>query len=256
MKKITVFIIVAMIGFASCAKKEKATAKKEQQATEANVYKGYPEALVKVFKKHGGLATWKQKKVLSFRKGDEEHTTDLYSRKALIAGTDYTIGFDGKKPWVQQKDTASFKGNADFYYNLYFYFYAMPFILADDGIVYEEAAPITFEGVSYPGIKISYNSGVGVSPEDNYYLYYNPKTYQMEWLGYTVTFFSKKASNTVKLIKYGAWTEVDGVLLPKSMTWYKRDENGAPLEPAKEPTVFEEITLSKTALTDDFYKKR
>ena len=52
-----------------------------------------------------------------------------------------------------------------------FYFYAMPFILADDGIIYEDVAALKFEGKSYPGIKISYESGVGESPEDEYILY-------------------------------------------------------------------------------------
>ena len=31
----------------------------------------------------------------------------------------------------------------------------------------------TFEGKEYPGILISYNSGVGASPEDEYILYYD-----------------------------------------------------------------------------------
>ena len=51
------------------------------------------------------------------------------------------------------------KGIPKFYYNLMFYFYAMPFILADDGIVYEDVKPLDIEGKSYPGIKISYESG-------------------------------------------------------------------------------------------------
>lgn len=129
----------------------------------------------------------------------------------------------------------------------------MPFVLADDGIIYEQAKPLVFENKEYPGFKISYKANVGASPDDNYYMYYNPESYQMEWLAYSVTYFSKKPSDKTNLIRYNEWSKVGGFLLPKSITWYKKDKNNEPLTPARAATVFSNRTVSKTALDEQMF---
>jgi len=106
-----------------------------------------------------------------------------------------------------------------------FYFYAMPFVLADDGIVYEDVEPLTFEGRAYPGIKISYEKGVGESPEDEYIIYYDAPTGKMTWLGYTVTYFTNEKSKEWHFIRYTDWQDVNGLKLPKRMTWYETENN-------------------------------
>lgn len=244
MKKIITVLVFATI-LISCKPSEK----------KVDVYKNYPENIANVLKKHGGLDNWKKLQVLSFNKGEEAHTVDLHSRKTVINTPNYSLGFDGKEIWLSQQDSTAFKGNKDFYYNLYFYFYTMPFVLADDGITYEETIPLTFEGVSYPGYKISYASDKGTSPDDNYYVFYNPETFQMEWLGYTVTYFSKKPSDKFNIIRYNDWNDVNGFLLPKSITWYKKGEDGQPAEPAKPATEFTLPLVSQAKLADGFYDK-
>lgn len=247
MKKIA-FVVITTITLLAC--KEKST-KQEKEAS------NYPVSLSKVFDKHGGLDAWNEQQQISFKKGSEMHTIDLHSRKSIITTDNYSLGFDGKNVWLTEKDTLSFKGNKDFYYNLYFYFYAMPFVLADNGIVYEESKPLLFEGKTYPGIKVSYKANIGSSPDDNYYLYYNPETFQMEWLQYSVTFFSKKASSKVNTIRYNDWTDVNGFLLPNSLTWYKKDEKGNISEPARSATIFTNQKVSTQKLDDSiFYKSK
>ena len=247
MKKITLLFFVTAIAIAC---------KQNPQKEKTTIIKtNYPEALQKIFEKHGSIENWKKMSVLSFTKGDEVHTTDLHTRKSLIKSPKYSIGFDGEKAWLSQKDTTAFKSKPEFYYNLYFYFYTMPFVLADEGIVYSETKPISFEGVDYPGIKISYNNGVGASPEDNYFLYYNPKTYQMEWLGYTMTYFSQKESKAISLIRYNDWVNVEDFLLPNSLTWYKKGGNGNPISPARPAVEFTNITVSQTSLKYSFFNK-
>ncbi|KJD33288.1 hypothetical protein PW52_14695 [Tamlana sedimentorum] len=189
----------------------------------------YPETITKVFDAHGGIDTWNKMNTLEFLitkpAGEEKHTTDLKTRKSIIDMQKHTIGFNGENVWLKNKFEDEYKGNPKFYYNLMFYFYAMPFVLADDGINYEEAEPLTFEGVTYPGIKISYEAGVGESPDDEYILYYNAETYQMEWLAYTVTFRSKTKSEKFSFIKYGVWEDLNGLKLPKTISWYKVEDN-------------------------------
>ncbi len=247
MKKI-VFVIIAVITLVSCKEKAIKSELKDRK---------YPESLSKMFEKHGGLEEWNALKQLSFTKGTEIHIVDLHSRKSLITAENYSLGFDGVTPWLQQKDSMSFKGNKDFYYNLFFYFYAMPFVLADNGIVYEKSKPLVFEGITYPGIKISYKANIGSSPDDNYYVYYNSETYQMEWLQYSVTFFSKKPSSKVNTIRYNDWLDIDGFLLPNSLTWYKKDKNGNISEPARSATIFTNQEVSTEILNERiFYKTK
>lgn len=214
----------------------------------------YPTALQKVFEKHGSLASWQKMKSMSYEMvdttdGNEIQKIDLQNRREYIAAPNFKTGYDGKEFWV--KADTSYKGNPVFYHNLMFYFYAMPFVLADDGIVYGETEPLVFEEKSYPGIRISYNDGVGVSSKDEYFIHYDPATFEMTWLGYTVTYFSKEVSKKVKWIRYDDWKKVEGLLLPNSMTWYKLEE-GQPIEP-RSTQEFVKVVVSETALGDEIF---
>lgn len=221
----------------------------------ANSIRKYPEALQKVFDTHGGLDLWKKQRTLEYtmtRDGNPEtHITDLRTRHDLIYTDAYRIGFDGR-PWVLDIDKV-FKRNPEFYHNLFFYFYAMPFILADDGINYGETADLEFEGKSYPGIEITYNEGVGTSPKDEYYIHYDPETYEMTWLGYTVTYRTGEDSDIIKWIRYDDWTSIDGLQLPQSFSWYGYE--GRNIKDLRNTVVFEKISLSKEPQTAAFYAK-
>lgn len=215
----------------------------------------YPTDLQKVFAKHGSLETWKKMKALSYEivkeDGNEKQTIDLYNRRERIETPTYKTGYDGTNFWLEA-DT-SYKGSPIFYHNLMFYFYAMPFVLADDGIIYGETEPLEFEDKSYPGIRISYNDGVGVSSKDEYFIHYDPRTYEMAWLGYTVTYFSGEKSKKISWIRYDNWKEMNGLSLPNSMTWYKVEE-GKIVEP-RSTRNFTEIKISETVLADVVFAK-
>ena len=215
----------------------------------------FPAELGKIFKTHGGINSWRKLQTMSFNKGKEIHTIDLHSRKTVINTPKYSLGFDGEAVWLDEVEKGIYKGNPTFYYNLYFYFYAMPFVLADDGISYEKVADLVFEDTKYPGYKISFKPGKGTSPDDNYFVYYHPETYQMEWLGYTVTFFDKKVSNTVTIIRYNQWEDVSGLLLPKEITWYKKDQNGVLMTSIKPITEFTLPLVSQGKLPASFFEK-
>ncbi len=217
----------------------------------------YPESISKVLKAHGNLDQWNKMKTLKFtmqkENGAEVTTTDLKNRKSLIDMPNHTIGFDGTKVWLNKKEDTNYEGNPKFYYNLMFYFYAMPFVLADDGIIYEDIKPLEFEGKNYPGIKISYESGVGESPEDEYILYYDESTDQMVWLGYTVTYFSKKKEKEFHFIKYSEWQDINGLLLPETLTWYGY-KNNLPTEKQRD-VKFMDVVLSEDKMNPEFFEK-
>ena len=232
---ITIFVISF---FVACSSKEESPQEKLNQ----------------IFETHGGLAEWRSAKTLTFKKGEETHTTDLQTRRGVINHSKYSMGFDGNSTWLDQ-DSTYFKGNVDFYYNLYFYFYAMPFVLGDNGILLEDAKSISFQNKDYKGIKVSYEANVGSSPDDNYILYFDEETNKMAWLAYTVTFKSQAPSDRYSMIKYDKWNNVNGLLLPEEIIWYKTDSIGNPTEPRRKPLKFTDALLSKAQLADSFYEK-
>ncbi|MDG5491490.1 DUF6503 family protein [Psychroserpens sp. SPM9] len=207
----------------------------------------YPDHISNVFEAHGGLDAWQKMKTLKFtmtkESGKEITTTDLHNRYSVIEMPKHTLGFDGENVWLRSDAGETYEGKPRFYYNLMFYFYAMPFVLADDGIIYEDIEPLVFEGKSYPGIKISYESGVGESPDDEYLLYYDSDKNQMAWLGYTVTYFSKEKSKTYSFINYSNWQNVNGLILPRQLTWYHTKNN-------KPTTIRNEVEFTDIVLTE------
>lgn len=256
MKNLFIFSLIAL-SFACKTDKTKVDRKPTENAVAETVMEvSYPEDVIAVFNAHGGLDLWKSFKTLEFTipKTDapEMHTIALKSRKDKITMPEASMGFDGSEVWLLDEG-ASYSGDAIFYHNLMFYFFAMPFVLADDGIVYSETEPLEFEGKSYPGIRISYNSGIGASPKDEYFLHYDAETFQMQWLGYTVTYRSGEVSDNVKWIRYNDWVDVSGVILPKSITWFTSEDNK--LSAPRNIVLFEDVSLSTKEKSVDFYAK-
>ena len=215
--------------------------------------KALPSYVSAVMDAHGGLDRWNKMTSMSYvmekSSGDEKQSIDLRDRRELVQTDDYQLGYDGVTYWTTA-DT-SVKVNPVFYKNLIFYFYAMPFVAADDGIVYEEVAPLEFDGVSYPGFKIGFNAGVGVSPEDEYFIHYNPETKQMEWLGYTVTYFSKEKSTKISWRRYDDWVTINELKLPKSMARMVSEEN-LPIE-EKSRVNFKSLKVSQNPFPEKYF---
>ena len=257
MRCVIVLLSVAFV-FLSCQEKEKETPPKSEvsSASGSNEVERYPVELQKVFKAHGGLEHWKRQRTLSFviakPENAETHIIDLNSRKDKIETEQYDMGFDGENPWLLNKEGA-YGGNVEFYHNLMFYFYAMPFVLADDGIQYEKAKDLEFEGKNYPGFKISYHSGVGTSPKDEYYIHYDPSSYTMQWLGYTVTYSTQEKSDKVRWIRYNDWDTYNGLILPKSISWYNYE--GMNIKDLRNTVSFKDISVSVEAKPNGFYDK-
>ena len=215
----------------------------------------YPTGLQIVFAKHGGLEVWSRMKSMSYEivkpEQNEKQMIHLKDRRERIEGADFKTGYDGKNIWLEADTT--YKGNAPFYHNLMFYFYAMPFVVADDGIIYSETKPLEFDGKSYPGVRISYEDTVGGSPKDEYFIHYDPATNQMAWLGYTVTYFSKEKSAKISWIRYDDWKTFNGLVLPKSITWFKSEEGK--LTEARNTVEFDKIVVTEKAMDDSTFEK-
>ncbi|SNZ00370.1 DUF6503 family protein [Flagellimonas pacifica] len=253
-KAIILFFALAIGACKQGSKKEEI--KENTQVMKVESAPMFTEALAKVFDTHGGLNMWRAQRTLTYEmpKTDftETHTIDLWSRRDRVDTPQFSMGFDGNQVWLLDTDK-EYKGDAGFYHNLMFYFYAMPFVLADDGINYSKTEALEYEGKSYPGVSISYNSGIGTSPKDEYFIHFDPETNKMSWLGYTVTYRTGEVSDNVKWIRYNDWQEIDGLTLPKSITWYNYE--GTKILDARNTVQFENISLSKMGMPESFYAK-
>lgn len=249
MKKIT-FVLLLAILIVSCKNETKTDSTIIEAVEKEDITTSiYPESITKVFDAHGGIDNWNKMQTLSFAmekpNGKEVTTTNLKTRAELIDTPTFAMGYDGNDLWVSEKDGNEYKMNAKFYKGLMMYFYAMPFIVGDDGVIYEDLEPLVFEGKTYPGILISYDAGIGASPDDQYVVYYNSETSQMEWLSYTVTFGKDGKSKDFRYIRYDDWQTINGLVLPKSISWYKY-ENNVPTE-LRNTVEFMDVKLSDKA---------
>lgn len=257
MKKIVYVVLVAVL-ISACKNETKTETTVVNEVSKEDITTSiYPEAITKIFDAHGGIDQWNKMQTLSFTmekpEGKEVTTTHLKTRAERIDTPTYTLGYDGDNLWINEKDGHEYKGKPWFYKGLMMYFYTMPFIVGDNGIIYEEAEPLTFEGKTYPGLLISYEAGIGVSPDDQYIIYYDAETGQMQWLAYTVTFGKNGKSKEFKFIRYNNWQTVNGLVVPKSVDWYKY-ENSVPTE--KRNTVeFMDVVLSEDAPDNSMFSK-
>ena len=239
MKKL--LLLIPALLFMACGSASEKTSMDEN--AEVVVIDAHQSASIKkVLTAHGGFSNWRSMQQLSFDMGDQKHLISLSNRNVLVKGADWQMGNDGGNVWISPVEN-SYKGDPRFYNNLYFYFFAMPFVLGDEGIIYEDLPDRNIKGVDYHVVKIAYQDGIGDSSKDNYLLFYDKETNEMAWLMYTVTFRSQAVSERFNLIKYEGWENHEGVVLPSKLVWYefKDDIVGNP----RREVPFENIVINK-----------
>ncbi len=197
-------------------------------STPNEISNNYPELLLKVLEAHGGLETWRSYTSLKYNMNStlggnkqESQFIDLNSRKVRLTGNGYVLGMDGEQVWVAPNKEAFGDMSARFYHNLIFYFYAIPHIFSDPGIQYEDMGTVTFADKEYLALKVTYNEGVGDADGDYYIAHFNPETYYMEWLLYTVTYFSGEKHENYNALNYPEWQNVGGLRVPSKFEGYK-----------------------------------
>lgn len=194
--------------------------------TNNNNLSEYPSVLQQALEAHGGLNRWKSFEKLEYDvyRGDQlvdQQLIALSTRKVLLNNDQYTIGFDGQQVWVSP-DTSAYPGpSARFYHNLQFYFFALPFVLADPGIRYEPLEAREIQGKMYNGLRITYQPKVGDAADDEYLAYFDQATHQLRVLLYTVTYFSQSPADRYSARVYDKWQTVNGLIVPLQVTSYR-----------------------------------
>ncbi|WP_070735649.1 DUF6503 family protein [Hymenobacter glacialis] len=224
MKKAFYLGLLALATACSSNPEQQSQATTAAPAKTATPPRELPAVLQQALTAHGGLAAWQQFAALEFQlktslgtPRNEKQLIDLRNRQVRIEAANYQVGMDGQRVWVSPSKAAFGQMPARFYHNLFFYFFAIPFVLADDGTVYEDLGTRTVAGKAYRALKVSYESGRGDASGDQYIAHFNPKTHRLELLLYTVTYFEPGKAAPFNALLYSDWQEVDGLLLPQKM---------------------------------------
>lgn len=198
---------------------------------------------------HGGLAAWYALGAIRFgydyRPVDATkpprtsvQTIELATARAvhdLTAPAQGRFAWDGQKAWMKL-DTDKFA--ARFWALTPYYFVAMPFVLADEGVklslLDDDPAAAGFGDVSVVGV--TFAQGTGDAPDDTYAAYVDKQTHRLVGLRYTVSYapFFKGKDTTrspEKLIVYEDAVTQKGFTLYKTQRFFVFGEGkkGAPV---------------------------
>lgn len=108
------------------------------------------------------------------------------------------------------------------------YFFAAPYKLNDPGAKHEYLASKMLNDQAFSALKLSFESGVGDSPDDWYVVYQDQESKLLAALAYIVTYGKSKeaAESDPHAITYEAYTEVDGIPFATQWNFWTWNEKG------------------------------
>lgn len=184
---------------------------------------------------HGGLEKWFSNGVLRFHfdykplngsiRRNSYQTVNQWSVQSvheLASNREVKFGWDGEHAW-SYPDTAILPLNPRFWSNTPFYFLGLPFVLADEGIVFHSMKQDSLDGQVYDLVKVTYEKETGDAPDDFYVIYLDPSTHQLVALRYIVTypgFFPDGGHSPEKIMKLKALQKVDSIYLSTGYKTY------------------------------------
>ena len=132
-----------------------------------------------------------------------------------------TIVYDGQTAWLSPKDAQVPGPPPRFHALTWPYFVAAPYKLDDPGTRHASTKKHIVRNAKdrRRGTKITFDAGVGDTPEDWYIAFADPKNDRLTALAYIVTYGTalEEASKTPSIILYDDFVDVDGV--PFATTW-------------------------------------
>lgn len=154
-------------------------------------------------------------------------------RLELVAGS--VLGYDAGDAWVSGADVPG----ARFHVLTWPYFLAVPMKLRDPGTHLEDLGPRPFkDGRELPAARLTFDHGVGDTPDDWYVLYRDAKN-RLAGMAYIVTFGKSvdEAEKEPHAVVYDGFEDVDGVAIPRHWRFYAWNEEsgivGVPIGEAK-----------------------
>jgi len=140
-----------------------------------------------------------------------------------------TLVYDGQDIFISPKDADDKRARFDMF--TWTYFFGFPYKLNDPGTKWEVQKNRTLDNISYNTAKLSFDTGIGDSPDDWYVLYADPNTNLLKASAYIVTYGSNgdtaKAESDPHAIYYKSFKTINNIPFATKWEFYGwRSEKG------------------------------
>lgn len=219
--------------------------------SEIEVREGAPEAeedFVAPIERAHSAAIWRQKEAfqsgIAVRFGGNTIlegrmlTTPSMSRTRLEIASGAVAIWDGEDAWVSP-GAAEFP-EARFHALTWPYFLSAPMKLRDPGARVGPSGSKELRGERFDTAKLTFDPGVGDTPDDWYVLYRSPESGRLHAMAYIVTFgtIREEAEKEPHAVTYDDYVNVEEVPIPTRWTfWMWNEEQGIHGEPIGEVTL-------------------
>lgn len=133
-----------------------------------------------------------------------------------LAGGEVLV-YDGRSAYLAPAAADFARGR--FHVLTWPYFLAAPFKLSDPGTRLTAGEDLVLEDATYPTARLSFDAGVGDTPDDWYHLFRDPHSDRLVAMGYIVTYGKSRteAEKKPSIIVYRDYQAVEGI--PISLRW-------------------------------------
>jgi hypothetical protein len=147
--------------------------------------------------------------------------------------------YDGERAWISPASVTV--PRARFHLQTWPYFLAAPFKLQDPGTHLEPTGRHPLDGTPCETARLTFDPGVGDSPDDWYFVYEDPETGRLAAMGYIVTYGGvtvEEAEAEPHAIVYHDYVTIDGVTLSRRWLFHHWSEALGPYgDPIGEATL-------------------
>jgi hypothetical protein len=189
---------------------------------------------------HGGMEKWRSALTVSF----EDHFRWAGVKKPRVsqvmveqgrrrAYLDFPepkarVTWDGKQAWSENwQDPVPPR----FIALLDYYFLNLPWLVMDPGVILGEPgkAKLWNDPTEYITVKMTFEAGVGDTPDDYFVLYIDPKSHRLKACEYIVTYAellpSGVAATPPHILVYEELTAVDGLVVPTRYSIFEKNHS-------------------------------
>ena len=140
--------------------------------------------------------------------------------------------FDGRQAWISPASAEA--AMARFHLLTWPYFLAAPYKLRDPGSLLTPHGRHPIDGIDHVTARLTFDSGIGDTPDDWYVIYEDPETSRLAAMSYIVTYGTtvQEAGQEPHAIVYEDFEEVDGAAISTRWTfhhWTLEKGPGSPL---------------------------
>jgi len=210
------------------------TAQSPRTETAAAPEKPVPDVVRRMIEAHGGMQAWHAAPSVSFtdRWGDglsTRVTVEQGGRRSHIqeVGTSARMAWDGERAW-----SLAWKGAPPrFAARLSYYFLDLPWLTQDPGVNLADRGPgrLWDDPTPYTTVMMTFDEGVGDTPDDTFELYIHPETHLLKACRYVMTYRAVLPPGAEKapahVVVFDQHATVNGLVVPTRFTVYGMDHS-------------------------------